>query len=115
MRPVDIKSINYMDNLARERRRRFVLWLGLSLVILMSTAGGLVYLLFFSRSFDIRDITLNGLKTVDSSLVTNEIQSVLESRKFRYLKTQKDILFFNEGNIKQKLMAALPILKDIKI
>ena len=80
MRPVTIKSINYKDGLALERRRRFVFWVSMGLIALAAILGGTGYLLFFSKAFDIREVTLVGLKTLDYSNLQAEIQSIVESK-----------------------------------
>ncbi len=115
MRPVSIKNFHYRDTLAQERRRHFVFKLTISLVILLVIAGGSVYLLFFSKVFDIRDIVIDGLKTVDSNYVMAEVRRVLESKKFKYLQLQKDILFFDAEALKARLLSEFAILNDIKI
>lgn len=115
MRPVNIKSINYRDTLARDRRRRFIFKLSLVFIVLLVITGGMVYLFFFSKAFDIRDISMDGLKTVDSNFVMAEVRAVLESKKFKYLEPQKDILFFNSEPLKVKLLNEFAILSDIKV
>ncbi len=115
MMPVNIRNLNYRDTLAQERRRRFIFRVIAGLVVFVSISGGIVYLFFFSRAFDIRDIVLDGLKNIDSNYVMGEIRGVIEAKKFKYLEPQKDILFFNVETLKAKLLSEFPILSDIKI
>ncbi len=110
-----VRNANYRDTLARDRRRRFVFKMVISLVVVGAVLSGAVYLLFFSKALDIRDISINGLETVDSSSVMADVRTAIESKKFKYLEPQKDILLFNAEKIKEKLLTDLPILKKVDI
>ena len=115
MRPVTIKSINYKDGLALERRRRFVFWVSMGLIALAAILGGTGYLLFFSKAFDIREVTLVGLKTLDYSNLQAEIQSIVESKKFKYIQLRKNILFFDDEALKNKFLSENPVLSGVEI
>jgi len=71
--------------------------------------------LFFAKVFDVRNITINGLKTVEDDYVLREIRQTMEVKTLGYLRMQENILFFDGEALAAKLSAEFPVLKTIGI
>lgn len=115
MRTANIKKPNYHDNLASRRRRVFIFKIALVVGAFVAGVGGLVYFLFFSNVLTVKEISINGLTSLDKQNILSEINSTLESKTFKYLKTQKNILFFNPSRLRGEIMAQSPVVKDLDI
>ena len=82
MRPVNIKKLNYKDEVASRHRRVFILKIVVLVLGTIAVVAGLIYLLFFSRLFDVREVSFNGLDTVSSDEVRGKIDENLNQKKF---------------------------------
>jgi len=110
----DVKKLNYRDKLARRNRLFFILKLsGLIAVFILLISGGM-YFLFFTDKLEIKDITINGLKTLDQGLIMGEVNKRLDYKKYGYLHVQRNILFFDNDGLKADLLLANPVLKTIQ-
>ena len=84
---------------------------------LIGAGLSIFYLLFFSQVMQIKDITINGLKT----LKPEEILTVIDSEMNRnflhplHIKLQKNILFFDDAHTKSEILSQFPIIKALKI
>ncbi len=115
MRPVNIKRLNYKDEVVRRHRRAFVLkivlW-GLGTVIVVA---GLIYLFFFSSLFDIREVSFNGLDTVNSEEFKGKIDERLGQKVLGFLPRRNNIFFSNTGNFEAEIASAYPVFKSVKV
>jgi len=114
MKVVNIKRVGYQDKLARHKHRYFIFKIILWAVIIVVFLSGLLYFVFFSKIFNINNIQINGLKTLDKQVVLNEFNNYL-SQKYFGVKFNDNILFAKFSSIKEDLLKQYPILKDIEI
>lgn len=120
MRPANIKTIRDRGNLGRQIRRPFLFKLILLCISVVSLSALIIYFLFFSGILAIRSIAINQKDSsdtdiIDKNQILSKINSVLESKKYGYLKTQKNILFFNSSEAEKGLLADLLFINQIKI
>ena len=114
MRSYDVKKLSYRDELARRNRLFFILkFSGLALGFLILVGGG-IYFLFFTDSLGIKDITINGLETVEQDIVLAEINGQFDYKKFGHLQTKKNIIFFDADTLEAGLLSANPVLKSVR-
>lgn len=114
MHPHSIKS-NYTDTLARKRRAKVFVGMIIFAVATIGMSGGLIYLFFFSKFFDLRSIALNGLTSLNSEQVNNIINLNLDSKIFHYIPRKNNILSLDTAEIRNNLLAKFPILKSVDI
>ncbi len=112
MRSYDVKKLNYRDKLARRNRLFFILKLTGFIAAFVGVVGGGTYFLFFTEKLEIKDITINGLKTLDREIIMSEINRQLDYKKFGYFHTRRNILFFDGSALEANILASNPVLKD---
>lgn len=120
MRPANIKTIRDRSNLGRRAGRPFLFKLILSCISAVSLSALIIYVLFFSGVLEIRSVVITQkvssvTDTIDKDLILSKINSVLESKKYGYLKTQRNILFFNASEAEKELLADLLFISQISI
>lgn len=120
MRPANIKTIQNRNGLGRRTGRPFLLKLIFLGVSVVSLSALIIYFLFFSGLLEIRSIAISQkdssvTDTIDKDRILSKINSVLESKKYGYVKTQKNILFFNASEAEKELLADLLFINQIKI
>lgn len=120
MRPANIKTIRDRGNLGRQTRRPFLFKLILLCASAVSLSALIIYVFFFSDILAIRTIAINQkdsseTETTDKNQILSKINSILELKKYGYLKTQKNILFFNSSEMEKGLLADLLFISQIKI
>ena len=114
MRPIDVKKLSYRDELARKNRLFFILKLSGFVFGFFILVGGGVYFMFFTDKLEIKNITINGLQTLDQGLVAGEVNKRLKYKKYGHLHTQKNVLFFDTGGLEADLLLANPVLKAVR-
>ncbi|MBI2062594.1 MAG: hypothetical protein HYT64_02810 [Candidatus Yanofskybacteria bacterium] len=115
MKPVNIKKLNYRDEAASRHRRAFVLKIVLMALGAIVVVAGIIYLLFFSRLFDVREVSFNGLDTVGSDEFKEKINEHLDQKIFGYLPRGNNIFFINVGNFEKEFALAYPVFKSVNI
>ena len=115
MRPVNIKKLNYKDEVASRHRRVFILKIVVLVLGTIAVVAGLIYLLFFSRLFDVREVSFNGLDTVSSDEFRGKIDENLSQKIFKYLPRRNNIFFVNTGNFEKEFISAYPIFKSVNV
>lgn len=115
MRLGNIKNISYNDRLASQRRHSFLLRIILYFAIALAIFAGLVYFIFFSRFFEIKEISVNGLETIESGAALAKIESYISNGRLNFLGLNKNILFTDLSGLKKNLLAEFPILKSAEI
>ena len=115
MRPVNIKKLNYKDEAASRHRRAFVLKIVAIVLLTIAVVAGLIYLLFFSRLFDVREVSFNGLDTVSSDVFRGKIDENLNQKILTYFPRRNNIFFVNTGNFEKEFASAYPVFKSVNI
>lgn len=115
MRPVNIKKLNYKDEVVRRHRRAFILKIVVWVLGVVAVVAGIIYLLFFSRLFDIREISFNGLDMVSSDVFQMKIDENLNQKILKFLPRRNNIFFVNTGNFEKEFALAYPIFKSVDI
>ena len=115
MRPVNIKRLNYKDEVARRHRRLFVFKIIAAVLVVIIVVAGLIYLFFFSKLFDIREVSFNGLDTVSSEEFKRKIEERLNQKILGYLPQRNDIFFVNAKNLETEIASAHPIFKSVDV
>ncbi len=101
MRPVNIKKLSRKDEAASRHRRGFILKIIAFVLGTIIVVTGLIYLLFFSRLFDIREVGFNGLDTVSSDEFREKIDENLNQKILAYLPRRNNIFFVDIGNFEK--------------
>lgn len=112
MRVANIKS-GYKDTLAMRRRRSFVIKTISFIVAGLAIFGGLTYVIFFSGLLTIKGVTVEGIKTVDTSAAVAEVQKFIEKKSFYFLPLNRNIIFLNVVSLKNYLLALYPFIEDV--
>ncbi len=112
MLPANVKS--YRDQVARRHRRTFVFKVVLGGIAIGAAGVGLVYFLFFSRLFEIREISFNGLDTMSSDEFRAKVSDFLGQKFLKYL-SKNNILFVSSGNFEKEFASGYPIFKSVKV
>ena len=115
MRPVNVKRLNYRDEVARRHRRAFVFKILAFVFRIIAIVARLIYLLFFSRLFDVREVSFNGLDTVNSDVFQVKIDETLNQKIFGYLTRRNDIFFVNTGSFEKQFALAYPVFKSVNV
>jgi len=110
----DVKKLNYRDKLARKNRLFFILKLSGIIAAFVLMVGGGVYFLFFTDKLEIKDVTINGLKTLDRELIMGKINERLDLKKYGYLSIQKNIIFFDSDGFEADLLLANQVLETVQ-
>ena len=103
MKSYDVKKLSYRDELARKNRLFFIFRVVVFFAVLVVLLGGGVYFLFFTDKLEIKNITINGLETLDRDLIMTEVN-----------KQSKNILFFDGDDVEANLLVINPVLKTIQ-
>ena len=107
----------YVDNLARERRRRFFIRLLASVFCGVMLGGVSAYGLFYSGWMDINSISINGLKSITEDQISPTIRTMIEKNVVPILniRFQRNVFFFNPKPVKEAILARFPVIKAIEI
>src|SRR3989344_1950689 len=108
---------SYVDNLARERRRRFFIRLLASVFCGVMLGGVSAYCLFYSGWMDINSISINGLKSITEDQISPTIRTMIEKNVVPILniRFQRNVFFFNPKPVKEAILARFPVIKAIEI
>ena len=115
MRSVNIKKLKYKDEVASRHRRFFILKIVVMVFLTIAVVAGLIYLLFFSRMFDVREVSFNGLDTVSSDEFKEKINEKLNQKILKYLPRKNNIFFVNTGSFEKEFASAYPVFKSVDI
>ena len=115
MRPVNIKKLNYKDEAVRRHRRGFVFKIVVIVLLTIVIIAGLIYLLFFSRLFDVREVSFNGLDTVSSDEFRGKIDENLNQKIFSYLLRRNNIFFVDTDKFEKEFASVYPVFKSVDI
>ncbi|HRZ29919.1 MAG TPA: hypothetical protein P5052_04250 [Candidatus Paceibacterota bacterium] len=89
---------NYLKKQRQRYWKRFLLFF-----IFICGLGCLAYLVIFSNVFQINDIKISGLKRIPEDVVRKEIESTFNT--FKILPVNKNLIFFNDQQIKNIFLA----------
>lgn len=112
--PIHIQNRSYRDEVARRHRRTLLFKIVLGGLGLGAAVVGLVYVLFFSHFFEIREISFSGLDTMSSEEFRSKIGDDLSQKFFQYL-PKNNILFVNAGKFEKDFASSHPIFKSVKV
>lgn len=115
MHPVNIKKINHRDELARRHRRIFILKIVATIAGVVIVVAGLIYLLFFSRLFDVREVSFNGLDTVSSEEFRSRVNEQLTQKILWYLPRRNNLFFIDTRNLEKGFVSDYPVFKSVDI
>lgn len=115
MRPVNLKKLNRRDEVASRHRRNFVLKVIAISIGIIAVVAGIIYLLFFSRLFDVREVGFNGLDTVNSDMFKSKIDENLNQKILKFLPRRNNIFFVNTGKFSKEFASEYPVFKSVNI
>lgn len=115
MRPVNIKSLNHKDEAMRRHRRAFVLKIVIVVLGTVAVVAGIIYLLFFSRMFDVREVSFNGLDTVSSDVFRTKIEGNLSQNLLSYLPRRNNLFFVGVGDFEKEFASEYPVFKSVNV
>lgn len=79
----------------------------------MALSGLILYLLFFSKFLDVKDISVTGIESLDKNKFDEKLNDRLNSRWLYYIESQKNVLFFDVDNFKAEILDLFPEVKDV--
>jgi hypothetical protein len=77
--------------------------------------AGLIYLLFFSKLLDVREVSFNGLDTINSDDFKSKIEEQLNRKIFKYLPRKDNIFFVDTSDLETQLASTYPVFKKVDI
>lgn len=113
MRPINIKKINHRDEVARRHRRVFILKTVSIMAGTIFVVAGLIYLFFFSRLFDVREVSFNGLDTISSDEFKVKINEQLDQKLFKFLPRRNNVLSVDTDSLEANFSSAYPVFKSV--
>ena len=115
MRPVNAKRLNYKDEAVRRHRRVFIFKTVAIIAGTVFVVAGLIYVFFFSRLFDVREVSFNGLDTINSSVLQGKINEQLDQKIFKFLPRRNNILSVDTDTIEERFSSAYPVFKSVTV
>lgn len=115
MRSINVKKLNYKDEAVRRHRRNFIFKIIALVLGTTAVVAGLIYLLFFSRMFDVREVGFNGLDIVSSDVFRVKIDENLNQKILKYLPRRNNIFFVNTSNFEKEFASAYPVFKSVNV
>jgi len=116
MKAYDVKKLSYRDKLARRNRLFFIFKIIGVLGALGAAGAGLVYILFFSKFLEVRDISFNGLSTVSAEEFEEKINARLDQKMFGFFPRRSNLfLGLNSENLEDEISSAYPVFKSVKV
>lgn len=83
---------------------------------LIAAGVGFVYVMFFSKLLEIRDISFNGLNTVSPEEFEDKINARLDQKIFGYLSRRNNLLLgVDSDNLEKEISSSYPIFKSVKV
>jgi len=113
MPPANVKS--YRDEIARRHRRVFIFKIIAIVAGTVAVVVALIYFLFFSRIFDVREVSFSGLDTVNSDEFRGKINDKLNQKILKFLPRRNNIFLVNTRNFEAEFATAYPILSSVKV
>lgn len=115
MRPVNVKKLNHRDEVARRHRRVFILKTVAIMAGTIFVVAGLIYLFFFSKLFDVREVSFNGLDTINSDEFKVKINEQLDQKLFKFFPRRNNILSVDTDGLEAKFSSAYPVFKTVTV
>ena len=115
MRVSSVKGPHYIDNLAKRRRRSFVVRMSLVLIGVILCVVGIFYGLFYSGWFDMNDYEIFGARNIDSAIIKENLNTYRDYKLFKFLPIGRNILFFNTNATESVLLEKNNLLRTIQI
>jgi len=104
---------SYKDELRASKRKKLILKSAIFFAVLIIGLVGAVYLLFFARLMDVREVTVEAEEEMRGR-INNEISSWLNSGFWRF--TEGSNLLFLSGNVlASRIIEKFPELESVKI
>lgn len=114
MRPASVKS-KYADNLARQKRVRFLIKIAIISAAVLAMFGAMFYFLFFYGLMDIKVITFEGLNYINSDELRGKISQKFEDRYLGYIQYKNNLYFLNTDDLRSEILSQYTILESVKI
>ncbi len=76
--------------------------------------GGIVYFLFFSQYFQIKEVKISGTKTISEEFLRKGINAEL-SKKIYFFASQDNLFLFSSGKIKKTFLKEFPKIRKVSI
>ncbi len=108
------RSLPYRDRYRQEQRRKFLYKIYFVLFLTVLTVGGIGYLLFFGRLFDIREITIKGNEILQTADIQNITDKWLDQKRLM-IAHRANIFFISSQDLKSKLSDDFPRIVEVKI
>src|SRR3989338_11051277 len=99
----------------RRHRRAFVLKIVIVVLGTVAVVAGIIYLLFFSRLFDVREVSFNGLDTVSSEEFRAKINENLNQKILNFLPRRNNIFFFDSDDFEKRFASTNLVFKSADI
>lgn len=113
MREFHITDVKYRDQLARKKRRLFVLKLAGGGVFVAGLAAAGLYAFFFAKTFAVNTVVLKGLETIDESAILARVNETIHAKKFGRVETQRNIFLLNTSALAERFLSEYPKLRTI--
>ena len=114
MRPVNIKTINQRATLASKRRKEFPFKNTAVIVAVVVLTGALVYALFYTSWFRVKNVDLLGVNEFHQPDVQRAVYQAL-SRTFLGIPTGRNIFFVHAAALQASLASQFSFLNGVKV
>ncbi len=108
-----IKPQNFVYTRVKKRKKRIILTI-LYILLGVVFAFGLLYFLFFSEYFNIKNISFSGEKTIKEYDLKNTYFEYTGQKKYIFL-NQKNILALSSSDLSEALKKSFRRIKNVKI
>jgi len=111
-----VKTINqnYQDKYLADKRKRVIFKIAIWLAVVLAVISGITYFLFFSKLFNVREISIDNSSLVDNQEVRSVVDRYLE-QKFFFLPRFSNIFFVNPDKLQSLISESFPQAKNIFI
>ena len=104
--------MNYRRSHKIKRKKPKTKKILLSLFLFFSFVG-LIYFLFFSSFFTLKNIVISGNVKISQEELLEKVQSEIDSKKFYFI--DNNILLFNLELVEDNILSAIPLTANVKI
>lgn len=115
MRISSVKGSQYIDRLAKNRRRSFMLRIGLVSVGLVLCFVAMFYVVVFSGWFDVNYFQIIGAKNINPDTIKENLNTYRDYKLLNFIPVGRSIFFFDINKAKDNLLQELDLLKEISI
>lgn len=109
------RQFGYSGELAKKKRRVFLLRLSGIFFIVLIIILGFIYLILFSPYIKIKDISIIGNQAVLSEDLYSEVEKVRNRKILGILDVHQNYLFFDTEEVRNNIIIRFPVIRSVDI